>query len=618
MMFSRWIASVLVFFLTSLATAEARQETPIYSRLVENQTLEITSKYEVIHRREIQIRVLSVEGLEHARTVLFYDKLNEILSFDLRMVDPISEKVLHKAKLRDMNDFAQYSSSTIFDDNRFKTYTVTSAIFPVDIFITTETKAKSNFFLPTWIPVHRYNQKVNSSTLTVKYPKDFGIRYLEKNLSGNRTEKTEEGFELMVWSEEDLPIQERDLKAEDDHRLLLAPDKFALASFQGQMTDWNGLAKWQYELNRGRNALPEAFKAQVLKLVADVDDPYKKVQILYDFLQTNYRYVSIQLGIGGWQTMSAEESVKYSYGDCKALTNLMQGMLEAVGIPAYYTLVYAGVGVDDIEVDLPSNQFNHVILQVPLEDQPVWLECTSNILPAGFLGDFTSNRHVLVITPEGGYLTKTPAYDTFNWNSTTSKTEIKIQANGDASLQTRQIHKGNPAEGLLMLKNYADTRQQRDHFSKNSSVSGLILSDFDLHIEEGDSILLAQASYDGMVQKFVQNTAKRIILKPFLQQLSESMLSNNALSLLEEYEIELPTTITDKSSLEDISLDEENLKVKLSHQLEGNQLKVTREISLKIDPEADKEVKKELVKRINTLSTKSYFFTKPTLSTQYE
>ena len=611
---------LLIGFEAPIDSIPKKDPAPVYSMLSESQRIEISDSYEVTHKVEQKFTIFSSEGLAHAFTSVFYDKLNKIESVEIEITDPVSGKTLEKVKTRDMTDAAIYSTSSIFDDNRHKYYEIKSGKFPVQVTVKIETKSSSNFQLSDWVPVHRYNQKVTKSSLIVAYPAHIGLRYKAVNLLGEKSEKTVENRIEMTWVETDLPVQTPDLKKEDDHKLLLAPVGFAMGDYVGKMEDWSGLAAWQYKLNEGRKVLPASFEAKLFEMVAHVDTDYEKVQILYEYLQKNYRYVSIQLGIGGWQTMSAEDVVKYSYGDCKGLTNLMQAMLNVIDIHSNYTLVQAGKDADDIETDLPSNQFNHVILQVPMKDgkSPVWLECTSNSLPAGFLGDFTKNRHVLVIDGQGGYLSKTPSYNSSYWNAIHSKNEVKIDKDGNATIATKIKVDGNFAEDMLMVKQYLDTRQQRDYFNRNSPVAGLIINQYELNVEHKDSLLLADVSYEGFIQKFVQSTAKRMILKPFLGKVTEEMLANNSLSQIDEYQIELPEVMEAENLSENLVLEEEGITVTLKASLEGKNLSVNREINLSLKEDISDENKTELIKRINALGSTNFYFIKNTAALRHD
>lgn len=615
------VVSFLFFgFQASVDTIPAKEVPIIYSLLSEDQRIEISDTYEVTHNIERRFTIFSPDGLGHAFTSVFYDKLNEIENVEIEITDPLSGKTIQKAKTKDMTDAAIYSTSSIFDDNRHKYYEVKSSKFPVQVTVKIETKSSSNFQLSDWTPVHRYNQKVLKSTLTVVYSEQVGLRYKAVNLFGERTEKKGDNRIEMTWVEKDLPVQTRDLKKEDDHKLLLAPVGFTMGDYVGKMEDWSGLAAWQYKLNEERKTLPADFEAKLINMVSNASSEYEKIQILYEYLQKNYRYVSIQLGIGGWQTMLASDVVKYAYGDCKGLTNLMQAMLKAVGIPSNYTLVQAGNDAEDIEVDLPSNQFNHVILQVPLKEgqSPVWLECTSNSLPAGFLGEFTKGRHVLVIDKQGGYLTKTPSYNSLDWNTIHSKNEVKIDNNGNASITTNIKVDGNFAETMLMVKQHLDTRQQRDYFNRNSPVAGLVINQYELNVNHRDSLLLAGVSYDGFIQRFVQNTAKRMILKSFLGKVTDEMLVNNSLSQIDEYEIELPEVMEAENLPDNLTLEEDGIKVTLSASLDGKNLSVNREINLSLKEDISDEDKTELIKRINALGSTNFYFIKNTAAIRHE
>ena len=69
--------------------------------------------------------------------------------------------------------------------------------------------------------------------------------------------------------------------------------------------------------------LPEDIKKKVHELTDHLKDPREKINVLYDFLQKNTHYISIQLGIGGWQPFPADYVAAKRYGDCKALSNYM-------------------------------------------------------------------------------------------------------------------------------------------------------------------------------------------------------------------------------------------------------------------------------------------------------
>jgi len=604
----RWIELNLILFSSVSAVFS---QVPVHSNLIGKEVVTLNPDFSYQRVIEKRLRVYSQEGLKHASSAIFYDKLNEVQDFELEMLDASTGKSLKKAKLKDMGDAALTSSSSFFDDNRYKYLELTSAKFPVDVLLRIQTFSKSNFFLPTWIPVPNYHQKVEKSVFQVRFPQDMGVKYKEINLPGEPMVIYQEGLKTLEWTLTDLPVQAPDFEEEKDYKLILAPVRFALESYQGEMSDWAGLARWQYELNKGRAELPEDFKIKLMEMVAQASGDYEKIQILYQYLQKNFRYVSIQLGIGGWQTMKAEDVLKYSYGDCKGLTNLMKAMLEAVGIPAHYTLVFAGVDAKDIQVDFPSNQFNHVILYVPTDSNPIWLECTSNALPAGYLGDFTKDRHVLVTTSEGGFLTKTPSYSAGDWNKVTTISRLEIDLKGDAKVESHITQSGNFAEGLLYLKNLKDEREQKEFFSTGFSVSGLVINQLKLDVSPKDSLLMADVVLEGYLQRFVQQTSKRFIIKSFMGKITPSRLDHHILHQQDQLEIKLPEVLFSDGPLPKVEVHEEYLKGSLTVTLEGDRLVLKREILINIPSDWSKSQKIELVKKVNSAFDKSIFLSKP-------
>lgn len=193
----------------------------------------------------------------------------------------------------------------------------------------------------------------------------------------------------------------------------IAPVEFSYYKHKGRYTDWNELGHWMYGalLSDGRT-LPAPTVQEVRSLVAEAASDKEKARILYDYLQRKTRYVSVQIGIGGFKPMPASEVDRLGYGDCKALVNYMQALLDVVDIPSYYCVVQAGNAKRDIQADFAGmEQGNHVILCIPFANDTTWLECTSQRIPFGYLGTFTDDRTVWACTPEGGRVLRTPGFN---------------------------------------------------------------------------------------------------------------------------------------------------------------------------------------------------------------
>ena len=198
-----------------------------------------------------------------------------------------------------------------------------------------------------------------------------------------------------------------------------------LDGYHGKMYTWQDFSDWILQLNKGRDILSEASAAKVREMVKDLPDDRSKVKRLYAYLQERTRYFNVALGIGGLQPMDANIVDEAGYGDCKGLSNYMKALLKAAGIESYYTLVNSGGDFPQLIEDFPSHQFDHAILCVPMAKDTIWLECTSQTIPFGFLGDFTSDRKVLLVKEHAGELAKTPAYgirDNFQY----TKAEVNI------------------------------------------------------------------------------------------------------------------------------------------------------------------------------------------------
>lgn len=121
----------------------------------------------------------------------------------------------------------------------------------------------------------------------------------------------------------------------------------------------------------------------------------------------------------------------------KRSSNYMYSLLKEAGIRSVFTVIRASDDNDYLLTDLPSSQFNHVVLFVPLGKDTTWLECTSQTKAAGYFGGETSNRYALAVDETGGTLVRTPKYG-LNENLQIRHISASIDVNGflEAAVKT--------------------------------------------------------------------------------------------------------------------------------------------------------------------------------------
>jgi transglutaminase-like putative cysteine protease len=130
---------------------------------------------------------------------------------------------------------------------------------------------------------------------------------------------------------------------------------------------WADLGSWQYGLTRDRRAATPDMQREVATLTAGLPTPLAKMRALAAFTQSEIRYVSISLGIGGYQPHAAGEVFSKRYGDCKDKATLLATMLHEVGIEAWNVVINTTRGSVNAGTP-PYLAFNHMITAVRLPE----------------------------------------------------------------------------------------------------------------------------------------------------------------------------------------------------------------------------------------------------------
>lgn len=379
------------------------------------------------------ITVLNKKGLSVINAYEYYDKKTTIKNIDALVYDAFGNEI-KKIKKKDFKDQSASGGGTLFSDNRVIFLDYTPINYPFTIIYTSESVTSNTAFIPKWYPVSEYNVSVEKSILNVTYPDNLGFKKKEINFSNFNIQKITETSTQLSYVVDNIPALKQEPYSATSlifPRVMTSIENFNLEGIDGNATNWKDFGKWYSdEILAGTTELPDEIKSKIKSLVGTEIDPIKKAKIIYKYLQEKSRYVSIQVGIGGWKPMLASDVDRLGYGDCKALTNYTRALLDVVGVPSYNTLIYGGSSKVSLDSDFMFLEVNHMILCIPDNDKYIFLECTSQDAPFGYQANFTDDRKALIIKPDGGEIVRTKNYDDLG-NSQKSLGTYRISENGN-------------------------------------------------------------------------------------------------------------------------------------------------------------------------------------------
>jgi hypothetical protein len=475
------------------ASTVPKELLPYASAVVRNaqEAVEVKDPDNVIHYVKKVITVFNKNGDYDASIVLEYDKLTSIRYVKGMIYDATGNPV-SKFSEKEFKDQYNEDGYSLYQDDHLKYYIPPATQYPYTIEYEYEVRYKQTMDLPGWEPNPSTGVAVENSKFSFSCRPDFNIRYKEINMPSSVNISTgKDGIKTYEWSINRLKavraVQYEPLPYTYLSEVKIAPEKFEYDGTTGSFTNWNELGKFiNDKLLVNRQTVSPGTADYIKQLIAGTTDPKQKAKKIYEYMQGRTRYVSIQVGIGGFQPFSAEDVDNYKYGDCKALVNYTQALLKIAGVESWYCVVKSGDKKISFLNDFASmDQGDHIILCLPFKNDTTWCDCTSETIPFGYLGTFTDDRTVLACTPQGGKLMHTPKYTTDD-NSITSKTSAKLSTDGSITADINTAYKGAEYEDLDYIIQESPTEKnkemQRRYPISNMQVEKLdIVQDKSLH-----------------------------------------------------------------------------------------------------------------------------------------
>ncbi len=369
----------------------------------------------------------------------YKDGTSQLKNIEIKYFDN-GGNLIREIKNKEIEDIASFDGYSIITDYRRKHFDFETSEYPITVKYSYELKTK-NTDIPLWNPIPGYRVSVEKSEYSINNISGLNLRSKGTNLNlEGITAKSEFHYQALNLN---AIVKERYAPQDSIFPSLeINSDQFVYQGNKGKANNWNELGKWNYDvLLEGEKFINEKIFKDIRGAI-NASSEKDLVKKIYKYIQENTRYVSVSLDEGGFKPMSYEKVHELKYGDCKALTFYTQALLSQFDINSDYVVVEAGSDTkDSFYSDYFSlRQGNHIILRVPLSEDTIWLDCTSNDAPFNFLGDFTDDRRVLLVNEDGGELSYTPKYGLdYNCTSTKAFSEINITGDVEFAIERKQI-----------------------------------------------------------------------------------------------------------------------------------------------------------------------------------
>jgi hypothetical protein len=286
------------------------------------------------------------------------------------------------------------------------------------------------------------------------------------------------------------------------------PNEFALAGraivrLRGPLPDprcfagWPDMGAWYEKLCKERRVPDDEVAKKAASLAEGAPDTLGRIRALAEFVQRDIRYVSIQIGIGGFQPHSASSVLSNRYGDCKDKATLLAALLEAVGVPSCYVIINTDRGCVTPGSPVSLYGFNHAILAIRLPDDVpdagldglvrhprlgrlLIFDPTMPTTPVGRLPFYLQDNTGLLVAEGGSELVSLPLARPES-NSIDRSGRLALTGEGFLSGEVQEVRRGAMADSLRYQMQSASETERRQYLETflSNNLAAFSLNDYE-------------------------------------------------------------------------------------------------------------------------------------------
>lgn len=178
-----------------------------------------------------------------------------------------------------------------------------------------------------------------------------------------------DGWTDYVWHAADVPAVARQGDTPGWY------DPYAAVEWS-EYRNWAAVARWAEPLYSVPERPRGSLRAEIDRIAASASGPQERLREVLAFVQSEIRYLGVEIGSGSHAPRLPEQVLARRYGDCKDKVLLAVAMLRSLGVSAHPALVHTRLR-QAVANTLPMpGAFNHVILRAEAGGQTFWLDPT--------------------------------------------------------------------------------------------------------------------------------------------------------------------------------------------------------------------------------------------------
>jgi hypothetical protein len=506
-------------------------------------------------------------------------------------------KKYNKVKVTDIKTQNSRDNDIFYDDRKESSFDLPSLVKGAIADINyTETHKDvhllSPFYCVSYMPI--VHEK-----FTISFPAGMQIKYVIKN----DADKTIQVDEDNKGSKHTYTFTANDIKPAD--RFSNAPSYayyephiiFQLVSYKNEnaetvnfLGNLDDLYAWDYNfISSLDNTKGEALKQLADSLVANANTPREKAAKIYQWVQTNIKYVAFEDGLEGFVPRHAVDIYNRRFGDCKDMASILTALLQLSGLKAYFTWIGTReIPYDYTDVPLPICD-NHMIAALDLDNEWIFLDATDPNCIFGLPSSMIQGKQALISISKDDYKIIRVPEVSVDKNTLIDSTYITLTDDGIKGYSS-VYYSGYWGSDIYNRLIYSDAKETRDYvkYRMGKASNKFIMDDYTINkLNNNDKLVNIQAGFE--VPDYDKKISDELFINLNLEKLFTNELIDTAkrkIPVENEYKyvikqytiLEVPESYSVSYIPKDYSLNNDLFSFVIKYSQQGNKIIALQEI----------------------------------------